>query len=153
MENIKVNLVIKSPYVEMSRKGDLIDLNFCGLNTFDGLLLSGDKISYSQGAIFKVRLGFAMELPKGKMAKVYPRSGTRKNFGVILTNSVGNIDNDYNGNEDEWMAEFYAVEDGSMKLGDRILQFEIVDIMPKVEFNVVESFDNENRGGYGSSGI
>ena len=77
-----------------------------------------------------------MEMPEGKRANVYQRSGTRKNFGVLLTNHVGIIDNAYNGTQDQWMAGFYAIEDGQMKLGDRILQFEIVDVMPKVEFNL-----------------
>ena len=154
---IKTKVVLHSPYVTMERNGDCIDLNFCGLDkvfTDNSTVCVDDKIMYyKKGSIFRVKLGFSMEMPEGKRANVYQRSGTRKNFGVLLTNHVGIIDNAYNGTDDQWMAEFYAIEDGQMKLGDRILQFEIVDIMPKVEFDVVESFDNENRGGYGSTGI
>lgn len=163
---IQTKVVLHSPHVTMERNGDCIDLNFCGLDkvfrigngdspysALDNCMMIGDELHYSKGSIFRVKLGFSMEMPEGKRANVYQRSGTRKNFGVLLTNHVGIIDNAYNGTDDQWMAEFYAIEDGQMKLGDRILQFEIVDIMPKVEFDVVESFDNENRGGYGSSGV
>lgn len=157
---IQTKVVLHSPHVSMERNGDCIDLNFCGLDkSFQGgedndyPQLIGETLHYSKGSIFRVKLGFSMEMPQGKRANVYQRSGTRKNFGVLLTNHVGIIDNSYNGTDDQWMAEFYAIQDGQMKLGDRILQFEIVDIMSKVEFDVVESFNNENRGGYGSTGV
>lgn len=161
MQTIKTKVVLHSPHVTMERNGDCIDLNFCGLDKFFKLGETGfnhfkketDTLHYSKGSIFRVKLGFSMEIPEGKRANVYQRSGTRKNFGVLLTNHVGIIDNSYKGTDDQWMAEFYAIEDGEMKLGDRILQFEIVDVMPKVEFDVVESFDNENRGGFSSTGI
>lgn len=168
---IDVDVVLHSPYVTMTRKGDLIDLNYCGLvKSFEGEIEDVklkrqrqtdseenedslvDGIRYKKGAIFRVSLGFAMRMPEGKMAKMPPRSGTRSNYGVIMTNSVGQVDNAYQGTGDIWMAEFYAVQDGEMALGDRVAQFEIVDAMPEVIFNVVEALSSEDRGGYGSSG-
>lgn len=154
-KKIKPQIVKHSPFVTMERKGDLIDLNYCGINeVFEGEVVdSNGNIKYKKGAIFRVSLGFAMKMPKEKKANVYPRSGTRKNFNVILTNSVGQIDNSYQGTNDIWMAEFYAIADGEMNLGDRILQFEIVDRMPRVEFEEVSSLSKKNRGGFGSTGI
>ena len=148
---IEVKVKLHSPHVNLERNGDLIDLQYCGI-LLDGKVVEEKVLKYYRGDVFKVSLGFSMELPGGKMGKIYPRSSTRKKFNVMLTNSVGNIDNDYNSDEDLLMAEFLAIENGEMKLGDRILQFEITDVMPKVVFNVVESLDNDSRGGYGSTG-
>lgn len=170
----KVDIKLHSPFVTMDRYGDLVDLTFCGIDkVFEGEVevglvhrdfehLEGTEfgethnvqyIKYKKGAIFRVNLGFAMKMPSGKKANVYPRSGTRKNFGVLMTNSVGQIDNKYQGTNDQWRAELYAIQDGEMCVGDRILQFEIVDIQPKIEFNFVDKLDAKDRGGYGSSGI
>lgn len=93
-------------------------------------------------------------MPKGFKANVYPRSGTFKNYGLLLTNSVGQIDNSYQGNEDEWCAMFYATRTGVMDYNDRILQFEVVpQTMNSVTFNFVEELGEVNRGGYSSTGV
>ena len=47
-----------------------------------------------------INLGFAMQLPKGKIAKLYPRSSTFKTWGLIQTNHTGIIDESYCGNDD-----------------------------------------------------
>ncbi len=153
---IEVDIKLHSPHVTMERNGDLIDLNYCGLDKVSvGNILRGenDEVYYSEGDIFRVKLGFSMKMPEGKMAKVYMRSGTRKNFNVRLTNHVGCIDNQFQGDNDQWLAEFEAISDGMMELGDRILQFEIVDIQPQIIFNTVEKLDSEDRGGFSSTGI
>ncbi|HBJ1650923.1 TPA: deoxyuridine 5'-triphosphate nucleotidohydrolase [Clostridium botulinum] len=36
--------------------------------------------------------------------------------------------------------------------GDKIGQFRIMEVMPELEFEEVESFGNESRGGFGTSG-
>ena len=95
-----------------------------------------------------------MKLPKGYKANVYPRSSTFKNYGLILTNSVGQIDNSYNGNDDQWCGMFACLKDGKMNYDDRILQFEIArTTMDDIEFEFVERLENsDNRGGFGSTG-
>ena len=158
----EVYFVQKHPLLKFEQHGDLIDLQFLGLDkmmrytstsTFGSSIEFGDGILYyKKGDIFRVKLGFSMKLPEGKMAKTYMRSGTRKNFNVRLTNAVGCIDNNYNGTNDEWLAEFEAIDDGQMEIGDRILQFEIVDVQPKWKFIEVEKLEDVDRGGYGSSG-
>jgi dUTP pyrophosphatase len=115
--------------------------------------LEDGAIYYTKGSIFKINLGISMKLPAGVKADIKPRSGTRKNFGVILTNSVGLIDNNYSGTNDVWMAEFYALQDGVMNPGDRVLQFEILDTMNEYEFEEVEELNDVDRGGYSSTGV
>jgi dUTP pyrophosphatase len=159
----EVYFVQKHPLLKFEQHGDLIDLQFLGLDkimkytstsTFGSSIEFEDNVLYyKKGDIFRVKLGFSMKLPEGKMAKTYMRSGTRKNFNVRLTNSVGCIDNNFNGTNDEWLAEFEAIDDGRMEIGDRILQFEIVDVQPKWKFVEVEKLEDVDRGGFGNSGV
>ena len=43
----------------------------------------------------KIPLGVAMQLPAGFEAIMVPRSSTFENYGIIMINSVGVIDNRY----------------------------------------------------------
>jgi dUTP pyrophosphatase len=115
---------------------------------------SGNKnIHYEAGEVVVCRLGIAMELPSGYEAEIKPRSGTFKQTGLLLTNSVGCIDESYKGNNDEWLAVFYATRDGYISEFDRLLQFRINEKMPKLVFNEVDVLENEDRSGYGSTGV
>ena len=39
-----------------------------------------------------------------------------------------------------------------IRKGDKIAQFRIMEVMPEIEFDEVESFGNFDRGGFGSTG-
>ena len=99
-----------------------------------------------------VPLGFAMKLPLGHIAKLLPRSSTFKTWGVIQTNHVGIIDETYCGDNDQWYFPAIALKDTVIHKNDRICQFEIQKIQPDIEFIEVESLNNEDRGGIGSTG-
>ena len=138
--------------MEKIEKGDLVDLRVSKIfvNGVEGTF----PCTYKFGDVVFVKLGFAMKIPQGYKANVYPRSGTFKNYGIILTNSVGQIDNAYQGNDDEWCGMFYATREGTMNYDDRILQFEVVpQAMNNVVFDFVEELGDINRGGYGSTGV
>lgn len=109
-------------------------------------------IKYKRGDVLICSLGFAMELGKGYEAHIIPRSSTFAKKGLILTNSVGLIDSSYCGDEDEWVAVFYATRPGSIKVHDRLVQMTIQKSNPNVDFEEVDSLNNPNRGGYGSTG-
>jgi len=128
------------PKLLITKKGDWIDL------------YSATEISYKTGDCFRISLGVSMQLPKGYEAHIRPRSSTFSNFGVLLTNSVGVIDNSYCGDYDVWKAEFVALRSGEIKKYDRLVQFRIVKNQPEIDFIEVESLENPNRGGYGSTG-
>lgn len=100
-----------------------------------------------------IPLGVAMKLPSGYEAHVAPRSSTFKNWGLIQTNSVGVIDESYCGDKDEWKMPVYATRDTSIKKGDRVCQFRIVEKQPKLIFKKVNHLKGENRGGFGSTGV
>lgn len=137
-------------------KGDCIDLTI-------------REIEYKTNSnVYVYKLGVAMELPKGMIAKVYPRSSTFKRFGLLLTDSIGIIDGSFCSDKDEWGAIMYKLDKtlpNPEKYKDRILQFEIVPsqfatfwqklrwlFSSKIEIEQVSVLDNEVRGGYGSTG-
>ena len=45
-----------------------------------------------------------------------------------------------------------AMRDTSIKIGDRICQFRIMEHQPQLSFEVVETLGNKDRGGIGSTG-
>lgn len=102
----------------------------------------------------KIKLGFALELPKGYEGYAVPRSSTFSKWGVIQANSFGIIDDTYIGDNDEWMFPAISLKkEGSfIKKGDKICQFRIMKSQPQFDFNIVESFGNDDRGGFGTTG-
>jgi dUTP pyrophosphatase len=112
-----------------------------------------ELLHYSQGDVLVMRLGVAMELPKRNEAELKPRSSTFADYGLLLTNSVGCIDESYCGNNDEWIAVYYATRDGQISRFDRVCQFRVNDKMPEINFIEVESLENKDRDGFGSTGV
>lgn len=115
-------------------------------------LRAAEDVSLQKGEFKLIPLGVAMELPKGYEAHVVPRSSTFKNFGIIQTNHQGVIDCSYCGDNDQWFMPVYAVRDTEIHVNDRICQFRIMENQPKLVFDEVESLDNADRGGHGSTG-
>lgn len=113
---------------------------------------SAADICGKRGQHVLIPLGFAMALPEGYEALLAPRSSTFKKYGFIFTNAWGIIDTVYCGDNDEWMVSAYFLEDGTIQKGDRIAQFRIIESMPEVNFNVVETLGTKDRGGFGSTG-
>ena len=117
-----------------------------------------------------INLGFALELPQGWEGHLAPRSSTFKTWGIIQTNSVGVVDDTYIGDNDIWHMPVYCldpkdkreiandnheynIEEGTwIHKGDKIGQFRIMEVMPEIEFEEVESFGNADRGGFGTTG-
>lgn len=111
-----------------------------------------ETITYCKEDIIVFKLGFALELPKGKELHLLSRSGTFRKYGLILTNGEGIGDDTYIGDNDEYMAIMYATRGGQISIGDRLIQIKIEDAMDKVNLIEVDHFGNEDRGGYGSTG-
>jgi len=129
------------PKIEKFVIGDWVDLR------------ASEDISFKQFEFKQVFFGISMELPKGYEAHIAPRGSTFKNFGIIQTNSVGIVDESFCGNNDQWFAPILAMRDTEIKKGDRIAQFRIMRKMPKTRFIEVTELGNENRGGFGSTGV
>ena len=120
------------------------------------------KVFYGHRAM--IPLGIAMKLPEGYEAILAPRSSLQKK-GIIMGNSIGIIDNSYCGNDDQWhfpamcVAEPKNGWDGKLDLpyviiekNERICQFRIQKIHPKIKFVEVDDLGAPSRGGLGSTG-
>lgn len=127
-------------HIEKIKIGDWIDLRVA-----EDTHLKRDEFKL-------IDLGVAIQLPKGYEAIVVPRSSTFKNFKIIQANSMGVIDNSYCGPEDYWKFPAIALRDTVLHKNDRICQFRIQKIQPKLEFETVTDLNNINRGGIGSTG-
>ena len=116
-------------------------------------LRSAETVELKAGENKLISLGVSMKLPDGYEAHIVPRSSTFKNFGVTQTNHMGVVDNSYSGTNDVWMFPALAHRDTTIHENDRICQFRIVEKMPKVVFEEVDSLGDVDRGGFGSTGI
>ena len=114
-----------------------------------------------EGTRAMIPLGFALELPNGWEGHLAPRSSTFKTWGIIQTNSVGVVDDTYIGDNDQWHMPVYCLQgkdnvDGQLgtiiRKGDKIGQFRIIEVMPQIEFEEVDSFGNADRGMCGTTG-
>lgn len=85
-------------------------------------------------------------------AMILPRSGLGHKNGIVLGNLVGLIDSDYQG---PLMVSTWnrSQVDFTLNPMDRLAQLVIVPVI-QVEFNVVENFNQSERGvgGFGSTG-
>jgi dUTP pyrophosphatase len=128
------------PKLAKIQQGDLIDL------------YASETVELKQGEYKLISLGVSMKLPEGYKAQIYPRSSTFKTWGILQTNSVGQIDNSYSGTNDIWKYPVYATRDTVINMGDKICQFEVVPIMPMIRFQEVDKLNSDDRNGFGSTG-
>lgn len=99
-----------------------------------------------------IPLGVATELPEGYEALMAPRSSACKNHGVMCANSIAIIDESYKGDNDEWNFLAFAWRDTVIHKNERICQFRIIKHQPHIHLMEVESLNNPDRGGIGSTG-
>lgn len=94
-----------------------------------------------------------VETPPGYMLMVALRSSTPGRKGLMKSNGVGIIDQDYAGEEDEVLMQVYNFTDKEVevKRGERVGQAMFVRI-DKAEFDEVSHMNEESRGGVGSTG-
>lgn len=174
---MKIRIKLEKPECMPEQNGDWIDLKSAEEVQLNPMrIVNKRKRSDGTQSVspvwkkMKISLGVAMELPKGYEAVVLPRSSAPDNYGIILRNSEGVIDNGYRGDNDIWKFNALCITRGKesvIKVGDRIAQFRIqlkqnatfwqrlkwLFSNGKIEFEVVDTLGNEDRGGFGHTGI
>lgn len=140
MENIKLKMLADIEPPEAIEQGDWIDLR------------AAETILIVKGEFKYIPLGVAIQLPEGYEAIVAPRSSLFKRRGIIMTNSIGIMDESYCGDGDQWRFPAYATRETIIPKGERICQFRIVKHQPEIKFEIVDTLGNPDRGGYGSTG-
>ena len=100
-----------------------------------------------------IPLGFAMEIPEGYHAKIFPRSSTGLKTNIRMANSVGIIDADYRG-EVGFIAEAKHGCYNFVRKGERIAQM-MIEKNVDVELVQVDELSDTARGtgGFGSTGV
>lgn len=168
---IKVREITEGCKFEIIQNGDCIDLKAAEDYTFSapqaGIQYQKNKNKHRDVKFDEkmVKLGIAMQLPKGFVAKIRQRSSTTKKLRLLPATS-GFIDTSYSGNDDEWCFYCFAVDNTTIHKGDRICQFEIclsqfATTLQKLkwlfngkpEFVWVDKLEAPNRGGHGSTGV
>ena len=115
-------------------------------------LRTAEEVTLKAGEFRLIPLGIAIALPEGYEAHLVPRSSTFKNYGILQTNSVGVVDCSYCGDNDQWHMPVYATRDVTIEKGARICQFRIMKNQPVLNFVRVDHLEDEDRGGFGSTG-
>jgi dUTP pyrophosphatase len=92
-----------------------------------------------------------LEIPKGYMLEIKDRSSTLKKKGLLV--STGFIDNDYCGDSDEILLQVYNLTDKEVVVekGERLGQGVFIKI-DLAEWEETDTMNNNNRGGFGTTG-
>lgn len=100
-----------------------------------------------------IPLNVAISHPDDLFVLLAPRSSTPKR-GIFFANSVGIVDKDFSGNNDEYRAFVYNYTDAPITIerGERIAQAVFVSYK-KVEFDEVDDLGHDDRSGFGSTGV
>lgn len=168
---IKVREITEGCKFEVIPTGDGIDLRAADDYTFTapqaGIQYQKDNTKQRDVKFDEklIKLGIAMQLPKGFIAKIRQRSSATKKLKVTMASS-GLVDNSYHGNDDEWGFYCFAIDNTTIHKGDRICQFEICLSQfattwqklkwlfnGKPEFVWVDKLEGESRKGFGSTGV
>lgn len=99
-----------------------------------------------------IPLNVCLKIPQGIWVLLANRSSTHK-MGITSVNGIGIGDSDFCGDGDEYhfAALNFTNQEVSIEKGVRIAQMVILN-HHKVEFEEVDKLDQENRGGFGSTG-
>ncbi|MEA1909541.1 MAG: dUTP diphosphatase [Patescibacteria group bacterium] len=122
-----------------------------GAVAFD--LILREDATIQPGEIKKMPCNVVVDIPEGYMLMLAPRSSMPyKKPGLIQANSIGIIDQDYCGPEDELKFSAYNTGKESIKLlrGETLTQAIFVKI-EKFELVEVDEMSSPNRGGFGST--
>ena len=150
------------------RSAETVELSASHANTLKSRIVNGVAKSHREVKIpvYYIPLGVAIKLPKGFEAIIASRSSAPDKLKVFIPNGEGIVDNNYCGNADEWHYICSPMENTTINYGDRICQFRIqlnqkATMWQKlkwllssgVELVKVDDLGEENRGGFGSTGV
>lgn len=116
-------------------------------------LYAAEDVEIQPKEMARIRSGLIIESPQGYFLAIMPRSSTPKKTGLMFPHSIGIIDPDYSGPDDEILIQVYNFTDqvSQVKKGDRIAQGMFLPVQ-QVNWDETEELTKETRGGFGSSG-
>jgi dUTP pyrophosphatase len=121
-----------------------------GACAFD--LQARERIVVAPKQLGFIPTGLIIRVPAGYMLHVGARSSTAKKKGLLVPHGFGIIDQDYWGEEDEILLQFYNFTDTEVVVekGERVGQGVFVKI-ERAEWEKTERMKQKNRGGFGST--
>lgn len=151
-KNMTIKYYLNKSLPDLEQHGNWIDLHTA-------------QEQYSTDGLVLIPLGLRMKIPKGYEAIIIPRSSTYKKYGIVQANSVGLIDTEYCGVNDEWkFPGIWINSNKTIPKHTRICQFRIQLsqdatflqklnwLRSKPKFERVDVWYGKDRGGFGSSG-
>lgn len=105
------------------------------------------------GAIALVPGNVVVEVPKGYALLIVPRSSLPRKKALVCPHSIGVIDQDYCGPDDEILVQVQSIskEPITVERGERIAQGIFVKV-EQAEWEEVDDHGVQSRGGFGSTG-
>ncbi len=142
--NLKIKLIDKTlpmPRYETSKSA-----------AFD--LYSRIDITVKPFEVTIIPLNVVIKFEPGYFLMLAARSSLPIKKKLMVANSIGVIDEDYCGDDDEIGLEVlnFSKEDVVINKGDKIAQSLLVKIARAENFNEVDTMDDKSRGGFGSTG-
>jgi len=121
-------------------------------------ICSLEDVEINPGEMKIVSTGVRVKVVEGNVfPAVFPRSSLPVKKSLLLANSVGIIDLDYCGRDDEIKLILYnfGKEKAVIKKGERIAQIVFISFeKPEIEVTRdISAFEKESRGGIGSTGL
>lgn len=115
-------------------------------------LISNEEVTLAPGKWTAVGTGLYLEIPRGFVAQVCPRSGLALKHGVSVLNAPGIIDSDYRGEVKVLLVNHDSLR-YTVKKGDRIAQLVFVPVV-QVQMKLIDQLTATDRGegGFGSTG-
>lgn len=120
-----------------------------GAVAFD--LMARETVIINPHSIGRVPSNVIIKIPSGYMLLIKDRSSAPKKKGLLAT--VGFIDQDFCGETDEILMQFYNFQNTSVTIerGERLGQAAFVRI-DKAEWEEVSSMGEKDRGSFGTTG-
>ncbi len=116
-------------------------------------LLAREKVVVKPFVVTLIPLNLIVKVPLGYGLLLYSRSSTPAKKGLIVANSVGIIDQDYSGENDELKLAVlnFTKKNVVVDKGERICQAVFTKVItPKL--TEVKKMTKKSRGGFGSTG-
>lgn len=112
-----------------------------------------ETVSIPPHTVKLIPLNIAVEIPVGFFGILAARSSLHK-MGIMPANGVGIMDQDYCGDNDEYKfaALNYTDAEVVVERGTRVGQI-MVAAVEKMEIEEVEHMGNQDRGGFGTTGM
>ena len=115
-------------------------------------LIANEEVTLAPGKWTAVSTGLYLEIPKGYVALVCPRSGLALRNAVSVLNAPGIIDSDYRGEVKVILVNHDSLR-YTVKKGDRIAQLVFTPVV-QVKMKIADQLTSTDRGegGFGSTG-